>query len=104
MKMRLATIIIMIILLLFVTNCGRINTIDGVTYNTYGVFNESNEKDPKIRYEVIWPNVFFGVLFIQTIIVPIYFFGFSMFEPIRNNNDVKGTLYKSDWKINHITD
>jgi len=31
---------------------------------------------------MIWGNIIWGVILFVTVIAPIYFFGFSMFEPI----------------------
>jgi hypothetical protein len=34
-------------------------------------------------YEIIPGNVVWSVILIETIIAPVYFVGFSMFEPVR---------------------
>lgn len=39
-----------------------------------------------IQYEICWGNVIWGIILSETIIVPIYFFGFSMFNPIGELN------------------
>ena len=61
--------------------CGSDKTIGGKTYTTYGLFNTGENKNPKIRYEPIWGNIFWGIILFETIIAPIYFFGFSLNEP-----------------------
>ena len=39
-------------------------------------------KDPQVKYKVIWGNVIWGAIFFPSVIAPIYFYGFSMFEPV----------------------
>jgi len=62
--------------------CGDRKTIDGVTYGTYGLLNEGSKRNENIEYEVIWGNVVWSVILIETIVAPIYFLGFSLFEPV----------------------
>ena len=38
--------------------------------------------DTNIKYEVIWGNLVLGILLCETIVAPVYFFGFSLFEPV----------------------
>lgn len=64
------------------SGCADKKTIEGTTYDTYGVFNESNNKNPKIEYELSIGNVIWGILLVETIIAPVYFFGFSLYEPV----------------------
>jgi hypothetical protein len=53
-----------------------------VTYGTYGLFSSGYSQNKDIEYRVIWGNVIWGCLLFETIIMPIYFFGFSMYEPV----------------------
>ena len=62
--------------------CADEMTIDGVTYDTYGFLNKEENKDPNIKYEVSIGNVIWSCILVETIIAPIYFFGFSLLEPI----------------------
>lgn len=86
--------LIVVSMLTMVSACGDTKTIDGATYDTYGLFTENSKKNPKIKYELIVGNVIWGVLFFETIIGPIYFFGFSLFEPVGLDcgDDDKGVL------------
>ena len=79
---RIIAICMVVIFALSVTACGDTKNIDGVTYDTYGLLNEDDNKNPSIKYEVIWGNVVWGVILVETIVAPIYFFGFSLFEPV----------------------
>lgn len=75
-------LIIICCLSFFVAACGSSKVINDVKYETYGLISENNKKAPNIRYRPVWGNIIWGVLLTGTIIAPIYFFGFSMFEPI----------------------
>lgn len=56
--------------------------INGVTYDTYGIFNEGETKNDDIHYEISGWSIFWSILFSETIIVPIYFIGFDLYEPV----------------------
>jgi len=62
--------------------CGDTKIIDGIEYDTYGLINDDEKKNPNIQYEVIWGNVVWGAILVETIVAPIYFFGFSLWEPV----------------------
>lgn len=72
---------------LALTGCGepRNITVDGKakTYPTYGFFNESTEKSEHVCYEVSIGNIFWSIVLVETVIAPVYFVGFSLFNPIR---------------------
>jgi cation transport ATPase len=40
------------------------------------------KKNPRVTYEIIYGNIFWSIVLCETIIIPIYFFGFSLFNPI----------------------
>ena len=86
---RFFVIILVMIFLLTLLGCGQNKVIDGKERKTVGIVsilvNDPTlfeVKDPTIRYEIIWENVIWGVILCETVIAPIYFFGFSMFNPI----------------------
>ena len=66
---------------LLLSACARPLRVGSTTYDSYGLLTQ-DQKNPKIAYAVVWGNVFWGVFLVETIIAPIYFFGFSLFEPI----------------------
>ena len=74
--------------------CGNTKVIDGVEYDTYGLFNEGDKMNPDIKYSIIKGNVIWSVILCETIVAPIYFIGFSMYEPVRkaNKSEPKGTV------------
>jgi len=73
--------------------CGDVKTIDGITYDTFGVFTMQTDANPNIRYELIIGNVIWSVLLFP--LGAIYFVGFSLYEPVGSKNDghVKGSIY-----------
>lgn len=74
--------------------CGSNRTINGVTYGTYGLFNVNEKKNPDIQYELIVGNLIWGIVLVETIVAPIYFFGFSLFEPVGPKPAIKGQVVR----------
>lgn len=74
------------------SGCGNNKTINGVEYGRYGLLNADDKKNPDIQYEIIWGNVIWGAILFETIIAPIYFFGFDLFEPVGPKPPVKGQV------------
>lgn len=72
--------------------CASTKTIDGVEYDTYGLLNEESKRNPDVQYEVCWGNVFWGALLIETVVAPVYFFGFSLHEPVGRKPAIKGQV------------
>ena len=85
-------IALLCVFLIFLTGCGNTKVINGIEYDTYGLLNADNKKNPQIEYEVIWGNVIWGCILSETIIAPVYFFGFSIFEPVGPKLPVKGQV------------
>jgi starvation-inducible outer membrane lipoprotein len=52
-------------------------------YQTYGVFNESSIRSKRACYEVSMGNVVWSIILIETIIAPVYFVGWSLYNPTR---------------------
>lgn len=79
----------MIIAILLMVGCSRTKTIDNKTYQTYGLFNESDIKDSNIIYKPCIGNVVWTVITIETVILPVYFIGYDLYEPIAKKPNVK---------------
>ena len=79
---RVFAIFLVVVFMFAITSCGDPKTIDGITYDTYGLISAKDDKNPEVEYKTIWGNVVWGVILVETIVAPIYFFGFSMFEPV----------------------
>lgn len=49
-------------------------------YQTYGFFS-MDDKDPSVHYSVVGQNVFWSILFSESIVIPILILGLDMYEP-----------------------
>ena len=68
---------------LLLTACGADDkTINGIRYGTYGLINESEMHNPKIQYEISGWSIFWSFVFCETVVVPIYFIGWDLYQPI----------------------
>ena len=74
--------LIILVLALMLCACGHPKTIDGITYDTYGLLNQDTKKNENIEYELIAWNVIWSIVFCETVLVPVYFVGFDIYEPI----------------------
>ncbi len=74
-------------LLVVLTGCGDTKVINGVEYDTYGLFDEAEKRNDNIQYELITGNVVWSIVLIETVAMPIYFIGFSMYEPVGLKSD-----------------
>ena len=68
--------------LTLLTGCGDDLVANGKVYDTYGLFNEGKTRDECIDYNVIVGNIVWGIILVQTIVAPVYFFGWSIYEPV----------------------
>jgi|SRR3989344_6408026 len=75
---------LVIMAVVVVVNAATNNTreINGQEYKVYGLLNEDDEKLPCIDYDADLSNIVIGSVFVETIVAPVYFFGFSIFEPV----------------------
>jgi len=87
-------LIVCFVFMVTLTGCGDPKTIDGKTYGTYGFFNEKTHKNQDIEYRVIVGNVVWSVLLVETIVFPIYFVGFSLYEPIDKKENFEPGVIK----------
>jgi major membrane immunogen (membrane-anchored lipoprotein) len=56
--------------------------IDGVKYGTYGVVNEGEMRNPNIHYELSGWSILWAIIFSETIVAPVYFIGWDLYEPV----------------------
>lgn len=85
---------LILIVVFFISGCGNDKVINNKTYGTYGLFNQNEMKNEKIEYQLILGNLIWSFLLCETIVAPIYFIGFSIYEPvgIKNVNKEKGEI------------
>jgi len=68
---------------LALTACGADDkTIDGITYGTYGIVNKDEMRNLNIQYEISGWSIFWSIVFCETVIVPIYFIGWDLYQPV----------------------
>jgi hypothetical protein len=79
MKTRFIALLLFVVLLL---GCGSNAVLNGKEYETYGLFNKEEVRSPNVKYNLIVGNVVWGIILAETIIAPVYFFGFSIYEPV----------------------
>lgn len=80
-------IAVLIVLSLALSGCGQPLTMGTKTYPTYGLFNESTDKSKDVCYKISVGNVIWSIILVETIIAPIYFVGFSLYNPVRMKKD-----------------
>lgn len=89
--MKSTFIAFMVAVSLLLTGCGADDkVINGTKYSTYGLIDADENKNPNIQYKVSGWSIVWSVVFIQTIIVPIYFIGFDLYEPVGPKDQEKG--------------
>ena len=88
-------IIISVTCMAIMVGCGDKQIIDGIEYDTYGLLNKGDKKSPDIEYRVIVGNVVWSIILCETIVAPIYFIGFSLYEPAEKVEKYKprGCIY-----------
>ena len=88
-------IVLCLMLSFLLAGCGSSKVIDGKEYGTYGLLNESKMKNDNVEYRMVIGNAIWGVFLCETIVAPVYFFGFSLYEPVGKKGEViKGEVLK----------
>lgn len=67
--------------LAFLGACAESRTMGGTRYEPYGIFTQDNRVEC-VDYDASFGNIVWGILLVQTIIAPVYFFGFALYEPV----------------------
>lgn len=70
------------LLALLLVSCAEPKTINGTTYETYGFLNADEFKSDSVLYKPSIGSAICGVIFFETIVAPIYVFGYSLYEPV----------------------
>lgn len=73
--------IILILTSILFINCADSKIINGKDYDTYGLISKDEVKDKCIKYRLVTGNIVWGILLSETVIAPLYFFGWSLWEP-----------------------
>jgi len=80
--MKKVVAVMVVLSMLLIVGCGDKMVIEGRTYDTYGILNMDESKNPDIQYKLIVGNVVWSILLFQTIVMPVYFVGWSLYEPV----------------------
>ena len=72
--------------MLALTACGHPLETPTKTYPTYGYLNVDDNKSKNVCYEVSTGNIVWSVILSETIIAPVYFIGFDLFNPVSLKN------------------
>ena len=64
------------------SGCADSKKINGKTYEPYGVAN-TWKADPDVQYQIVFGNVIWGILLVETIIFPVWVVGWSIYEPVK---------------------
>ncbi len=87
------TVLLVATIMFVTTGCGQPKVINGVKYETYGLLNESTSKNENIEYKLSVGNVVWSILLCETVVMPVYFIGFSIYNPVGVKGQVvKGTI------------
>ena len=85
---KLVSVLMCFFLLTALMGCGQgLTTRNGngkvQKYEQIGLFELNEWQDDKnIRYEVVWGNVVWSVILIETIFVPLILLGWYLYEPV----------------------
>ena len=74
--------VLLVLTLPLIWGCADNKTIDGKLYKKYGLINKDDIKDETIEYDLVVGNFIWSFILIETIIAPIYFFGFALYREI----------------------
>ena len=55
-----------------------------VKLQPYGLFNEDVYKKDNVKYEVSFGSVVVGIIFFETIIVPVYVVGWDFYQSVES--------------------
>ncbi|MBU1082474.1 MAG: hypothetical protein KKB59_18455 [Spirochaetes bacterium] len=97
-RFSIKTIALLCVLSLVLSGCNNSAKIDGKKVKPIGVvhllaqgrypsFIRQVEAD--IQYEPCWGNIILGGLFVESIIAPVYFWGFSAWRPVGKITNIK---------------
>lgn len=76
------SILIALILIVIISSCADKKTINGITYEPYGIANMETKKVDSVVYEIPAANWIVGVICCPSILIPGYIIGWDLFEPV----------------------
>lgn len=86
-KMKYIKFLIFAIILFFISSCADSKTLEiggkNVNVEPYGWANETAVKNDSVVYQIVAGNVIWSIIGVETVIVPIWLTGYSLYEPVR---------------------
>ena len=79
MKKKLVALVVVICLTL--AGCASSKNINGTYYDTVG-FATLDKKDSCVHYDFVVGNLIWSIILFETIVTPVYFLGWSIYELI----------------------
>jgi len=76
------------------SGCGEPLTVSSParkTYPTYGFLNENTERSKDVCYRLSVGNLLWSIVLFETVLAPVYFIGFSLWNPVRVKRDASDT-------------
>ena len=70
-----------LVLCLFCAGCASDRKIGGMWHETTGLATRDTEH-PCVHYKFVVGNLIWSIILIETIIAPVYFLGWSLYEPV----------------------
>lgn len=80
--MKLKQFVVVALIISMLVGCGEPINYSGKHYPTVGIVNQASEKSEKMCYEISVGNVIWSIILIETIVAPIYFVGWSLWNPV----------------------
>ena len=85
-------VFILLSMCLLLAGCNNTKTINGVTYDVYGLANMDDKKNPNIEYEISTGSVITAVIFSETVVIPLYILGVDLWQPVGVKSAIKGSI------------
>lgn len=79
-------------LCLMLSACDNTKTINGLTYDVFGIWNLPEKQNPDIEYKVSIGSLIAAFVFWETIIVPVYVVCFDLWEPVGVKSATPGVI------------
>lgn len=84
---KIISLVLVAVFSLMVMGCGQPKEIGNVKYDTYGFLNADTKKNPNVKYEISYGNLFWSIVLSGSIVFPVYFIGFSLYNPVGPNDN-----------------
>lgn len=84
---------LIILIIIFLSSCSdsKVLNVNGQNrlFETYGLANEERIKNDSVYYEVSVESVVWSIILCETVIAPVYFIGWDLYEPKSVKTEIK---------------